>query len=196
MHRSALKSEVAVRVDRAREIFQIVEAEYGIRLGYFTLTSNIWEYRDEDALRRAVRRYIHGKNSPGRPTRDMDITGTIHNELLPVFPHLKLIEMMHLSDSVTGEPMYALENGWYWFTNVQDWSDQHREFTPAQRAGAYLRCAPEHFEGVATKEQFAAVVEQLRPAWLAQARATRLTYGLDPTTQRSSTSRTSSRSKR
>lgn len=178
MQNSAMKNEIAVRVDGAKECFQIVEAEYGISNDHFTLTGNIWEYRDEGALRRAVRRYLTGKNAPGRPHRDTDICGAIHDELLPVFPHLKLIETMHLSDSVTGEPMYALENGWYWFTNVQDWSQQRREFTPAQRAGAYLRCAPEHFEGVTTKEQFAAVVEQLRPAWLAQAHATRLTYGL------------------
>lgn len=188
MTASSMHIEAAARVDSDRGIFQIIQVEYGIRhvvsadggssSDHFTLVGDCWDYQDEAALKRAVRRHLDPADLQAMPAREPDICGSIHDLILPVFPHLSLIQSMHLSDSVTGEPLYALENGWYWFNNAQDWDEQNQWFTPAQRAGHYLRCSPNLLTEITTKEQFAQLVDWLRPAWRKQAQATRAIYNL------------------
>lgn len=59
--------------------------------------------------------------------------GCIHEEILAVWPEVKIFTDLHLSDS-NGAPMYAVENGFYHLHNP--------EKTPAQRR----RLAAEHFQ--------------------------------------------------
>lgn len=75
----------------------------------------------------------------------------------------------HLSDSETGEPLYAEENGWYWFRSPEDAGARvpmkWERLDGAGRAAAYLHVEPETFAGVETRSEFNAIVESLRPRW-------------------------------
>lgn len=96
--------------------------------------------------------------------------GQIHETLLRVFPWLSLMATVHLRNALTGEPLHARENSWYWFTNAdpKNLPDDWVNMSPAERAASYLNCDPAIFEGVATdnKAEFIARVGSLRPAWL------------------------------
>lgn len=43
-----------------------------------------------------------------------DESGMVHDHILQAFPWLRPLIDLHLVDVRTGEPMYALDNGWYW----------------------------------------------------------------------------------
>lgn len=116
---------------------------------YFTLTGEGWFKGDR-----------HDDPSMG---------GQIPDEILQAFPWLTLISHLHLRDAVTGIPLHALENGWYWFSADKvarrgypvhfpdGWADMSR----AQRAASYLGCDPSIFKDVTTKEEFTAAWQQL-----------------------------------
>ena len=54
------------------------------------------------------------------------VSGTIHEEILKVFPEIADIASLHLSD-IDGKPMHSFENGKYWagFTDYQDEKPEH-----------------------------------------------------------------------
>lgn len=100
---------------------------------------------------------------------DPSMCGQMHDEILQAFPWLKLISHLHLRDAITGIPLHALENSWYWFSADKTtrsgypvhfptgWADMSR----AQRAASYLGCDPSIFKDVTTKEEFTAAWQQL-----------------------------------
>lgn len=151
-----------------------VEARYGIvtpQIGrsYFSVTGSAWY-----------------PTPAGRYRNEPDAGGQIADEVLAAFPWLALLVGLHLHDAVTGEPMHAVENGWFWYS-----AEKHSrrgdkvcfptgwaQLTGAQRAGAYLGCEPTLFEGVTTKAEFSAVVDTLRPAWREVARVATSLYNL------------------
>lgn len=128
-----------------------VRGTYGIDVtnrAYFFLVGDIW-------------------NKYASTNTDPMISGAISNEVVRVFPKLADIAALHLSDAITGEPMHAEANGWYFLQNGG-----------AEAAAKHLRAAPERLKGITTREQFAALVEELRPEWQAEAEAVRDRYGL------------------
>lgn len=151
-----------------------VEAVYGLAyIGdqpqYFSLTGSVWEKREN-----------------GRFPSEPDSGGQCVEEILAAFPWLALMAQVHLNNAVTGEPLYAVENAWFWFT-----ADKHdsrypltypkgyKEMTGAERAASYLSVDPSFFTGVKTKDQFSARVDLLRPTWAALARQVIEIYALE-----------------
>lgn len=132
-----------------------VRATYGwvLREGndspYFTLTGEGWFKGDR--------------------RDDPSLGGQMRDEILQAFPWLTLISHLHLRDAITGIPLHALENSWYWFSANKvarrghevcfpaGWADMSR----AQRAASYLGCNPSIFKDVTTKKEFAAAWQQL-----------------------------------
>jgi hypothetical protein len=43
------------------------------------------------------------------------ICGCLHDLILEAWPEVKPVIDLHLCNAVTGEPMHALDNGWFWF---------------------------------------------------------------------------------
>lgn len=129
-----------------------VRATYGMRdLGqgpYFTVTIKGWN------------KYASTNTDPIRGGADHELAAR-------AFPKLKELIALHLSNALTGEPMHAEANGWYFFKR-----------DGADHAAKYLRTTPDTFEGVTTREEFAAVVDQLRPQWQQEADDARAQYGL------------------
>lgn len=50
--------------------------------------------------------------------RDSDIGGCCNDEILKLRPDLKIFVDLHLCNS-KGQPMYPIENGWYWLFNEE-----------------------------------------------------------------------------
>ncbi len=55
-----------------------------------------------------------------RRRNDIDAGGCMHEEILRFWPNLKPLVDLHLSNADNGEPMYALENGFYWMEGALD----------------------------------------------------------------------------
>lgn len=125
--------------------------------GYISVTAAVWLPEDirrtDPSLIGQCPEYVTLAFGPDNPD-GIDLTDFVDH---------------HLGDSETGEPLYAEENGWYWFQSPSD-PGAH---TPAgyegldgpQRAARYLGVEPETFAGVETRSEFNAVVESLRPRW-------------------------------
>lgn len=159
-----------------------VEATYGIEgddhLSYFSLTGRAW--------RRA---------GNGRLRCEPHISGRIRPLIVAAFPWLDLFAQVHLRNAVTGEPLHARENAWFWFCSTRPVPVHERVWIPtawthldgAGRAGAYLGCDPELFDSIpafdpadrAAKNEFAARVDLLRPGWAQLAQSVRGMYRLD-----------------
>lgn len=151
-----------------------VEAVYGVADSgsgpYFSLTGSVW-----------------AKQPSGRFRHDPDAAGQVTDEILAAFPWLGLMARVHLDDAVTGEPMHAVANAWYWFSAEKASRRGHEvsfppgwaSMTRAQRAASYLGVDPSFFEGVQTREDMERVVDSLRPRWAAQAAVVRALYALD-----------------
>lgn len=129
-----------------------VRATYGLRdLGqgpYFTVTLDGW-------------------NKYASTNTDPCIGGAAHDLTARAFPKLANVIALHLCDGVTGEPMYAEANGWFWFKE-----------DGAQRAADYLRTTPDKFDNITTREEFANVVDSLRPQWQQEANEARTAHDL------------------
>jgi len=152
-----------------------VEAVYGLaHIGdqppCFSLTGSVWEMREN-----------------GRFPSEPDSGGQCVEEILAAFPWLALMARAHLDNAVTGEPMYAVENAWFWFTAEKHdrsgypltYPEGYKEMTRAERAASYLGVDPSFFEGVKDKAEFSARVDLLRPAWARLARDVVDVYALE-----------------
>jgi|FLOH01.1.fsa_nt_gi hypothetical protein len=119
--------------------------------------------------------------------------GAIGDELVKIDPRFKMLNDMHLSNADTGEPMHALENGYYHFNkmpvfhsledywNIDRLTDDQRDRIKSamqEKAGVYfpIRCK-EMINGVPlfedTKQAVSAVMEEIRPTWERQVQEVR-----------------------
>jgi hypothetical protein len=78
--------------------------------------------------------------------------GAMGDTLAEVFPELAPLNALHLADAVTGEPMYAFENGWYHYSNEN-----------ADAAARLLRV--ESLPEGMTEDDFRAFVVSQRERW-------------------------------
>lgn len=125
------------------EITVNIELRYikGNRAPYFSITGEIWKA-------------VNGK----RTGRDCIACGCLHDEIVEHFGNQYNDAInLHLSD-IDGLPMYAVENGWYWYK--QDHS----------KGLNYIRL-PERMAGyeITDKDSFIALVEYLKPEYKQQA---------------------------
>lgn len=132
---------------------------------------------------RNVRGYFHVSGSATSNQKD-EVGGQITELLLTAFPWLALMTQLHLANSENGEPMYAMENGWFWFNadNEEDpvsMPSNWKGMTGAERAGTYLGCDPALLENVRSKAMFIDVVISLRPSWKKLAEAAKTIYALE-----------------
>ena len=89
------------------------------------------------------------------------------------FPQLRDILALQMSDAETGEPLHAEANGWHWLRHYGARS------MGVEHAAHLLRTTVDRVEGITTREEFAALVESLRPQWAEEARAIRAKYDLN-----------------
>lgn len=132
-------------------------ATYGIgetNHRYFSVTFDAWN------------KYASTKN-------DTAMSGSSPDLIRRIFPELADIVALHLCDAETGEPMHAEANGWYWFRHYGAPS------MGIEHAAHYLRTTVDKVEGITTREEFAALVESLRPQWAAEAAEVRAKYDLN-----------------
>jgi hypothetical protein len=76
-----------------------IKATATIRDGYFSVTGEI---------------STEGERKHG----DAQACGCIHDEISQVFPNLRPLIALHLSDALSGEPMHAEANGFYWLAGA------------------------------------------------------------------------------
>lgn len=121
-----------------------------------------------------------------RRQNDCDACGCLHGEILKMWPQLAPIVALHLSDAITGEPMHAVANGWYWLSGAMGGAGERyhggTDKAPEQclriladhlrvtvyEAEAMTRCIPANAQG---KGVFAKHVDTLRPRWKTEAEA-------------------------
>lgn len=107
-----------------------------------------------------------------------DRYGQVTDDLRRAFPWLVPLIDLHLSDVRTGEPLYALDNGWFWLHD--DEADGPLiTSTSRRRAARYLRTTPGMLEGVRTKNDLEVLINTiLAPAWKKQMDAALALYDL------------------
>lgn len=138
-----------------------VEATYGLsqhenQAPYFSLTGSVWEKREN-----------------GRFPSEPDSSGQVVEEILAAFPWLALMARAHLNNALTGEPLWAAANAWFWYSadkydatgRPTAYPEGYEDMTRAERAATYLGVDPSFFDGVEDKEDFVARVDLLRPTW-------------------------------
>lgn len=110
--------------------------------------------------------------------KNPDRYGQVTDDLRRAFPWLVPLIDLHLSDVRTGEPLYALDNGWFWLHD--DEADGPLiTSTSRRRAARYLRTTPGMLEGVRTKNDLEVLINTtLAPAWKKQMDAALALYGL------------------
>lgn len=109
---------------------------------------------------------------------DPDTCGQVWDDIERAFPWLKPLMELHLADAYTGEPLCALDNGWFWLH--EDEADGPLITTVSRRRAArYLRTTPDMLEGVRTKTDLEALINTtLAPAWKKQIDAALALYDL------------------
>lgn len=110
--------------------------------------------------------------------KNPDRYGQVTDDLRRAFPWLAPLIDLHLSDVRTGEPLYALDNGWFWLHD--DEADGPLiTSTSRRRAARYLRTTPGMLEGVRTKNDLEVLINTtLAPAWKKQMDAALALYDL------------------
>lgn len=144
-----------------------VIAEYGVDNDRIIVTGEVYyERQDNDG-------YFFDS--------EPDESGMVHDHILQAFPWLRPLIDLHLVDVRTGEPMYALDNGWYWLRE-DDPNDHYNAIITdksRRRAAQYLRTTPHMLENIETKEDLARLIETtLAPAWEKQVDSALTLYGL------------------
>lgn len=136
---------------------------------------------------------LHEPKSTGYYHTEPTMVGQLSDILTEHMPWLSLIASVHLSDALTGEPIHAEANSWYWFLakkHTERGTDTvlppaYRDLNPAQRVGAHLGCDPVLFEQVpcerseSARAAFSAVIDTLRPQWRRRAELVREQYLLE-----------------
>lgn len=123
---------------------------------------------------------------------DPDFAGAIHDEISHALPWLADLISAHLCDAVTGEPMHALSNSWFWYTSglsteTEGVPARYAPHGPAGRAALYLGTDPRLFDELdprtepkeVTYAKFSQSVDTLRPGWRARAEYLRSNYQLE-----------------
>jgi hypothetical protein len=156
-----IKTETLERSTIAGQSYRRIEVHYGLHAfehhaPYFTVTTDVWDTH-----------YRAG---------DPDSCGN-HEIVSAAFPHLRDMIALHMSN-IDGVPMHAIENGWYFFTNAAYVPPEQQWRSGIQRAEAYLRAPAGYFDGVVTKDEFVAKIDELRPVWKAEADAAIARHGL------------------
>lgn len=134
--------------------------QYGINRSYFSITGSLGE-----KLGRGER-YNDPMYDENRVIYENVAGGCIHDIIINHCPEFKDFITMHLSDAVTGEPLYALENGWYHLNN--------NGFDMVQK---YLRLNDDNLSRLKDyldtkgndKITFAAFIDTMRPTWKKEA---------------------------
>lgn len=141
-----------------------VVAHYGIRNDRVSITGEVYYNREDDQTPLA--------------NCDPDKCGQVCDDIERAFPWLKPLMDLHLADARTGEPMYALDNGWFWLH--EDEADGPLITTVSRRRAArYLRTTPDMLEGVRTKNDLETLINTtLAPAWKKQMDAALALYDL------------------
>jgi hypothetical protein len=102
--------------------------------------------------------------------RGRNVAGGANSELIvKVFPEAKKYINLHLSDAVTGMPMYALENGYYYLENPQTYSTDvvAEHFRISMPEAKKLQVLTK--KGAFTKEDCLTFVESQKPRWKKEA---------------------------
>lgn len=137
-----------------------IVARYGVRDNRVSVTGEVYYDRED----------ITGI--------EPDACGQVCDDIERAFPWLKPLMDLHLSDARTGEPMYALDNGWFW---LHDDEAEGPLITKAsrRRAARYLRTTPDMLADVRTKNDLSSLISTtLAPAWKKQMDAALALYGL------------------
>jgi len=103
--------------------------------------------------------------------------GCMHDELLDHWPELKPLVDIHLSDAETGEPMHALENGWYWAGGYGSYKGERNDPPNATHLASHLRITPEYAQeiidrvkaGTMDKQEFSQIVSACETVWHTEA---------------------------
>lgn len=141
-----------------------IVAHYGIYNNRVSVTGEVYYNREDD-------------QTP-LTNFDPDACGQVCDDIERAFPWLKPLMDLHLSHARTGEPMYALDNGWFWL-HEDEADGPHITSTSRRRAARYLRTTPDMLEGVHTKNDLEALINTtLAPAWKKQMDAALALYDL------------------
>ncbi len=132
----------------------IIEVKFGIQKTnheYFSITGTEWlpGYSKYDG------KVIDGKNYK------MGSAGAMHDIISKSYPELKDFIKLHLSDK-NGVPMYAVENGWYFYTSGDyDTLAKHLRITPKEASSLKFK----------QKSDFVDYVAKQKPRWKKEANA-------------------------
>lgn len=154
---------VQYTLHEADETLTTVVAHYGIRNDRVSVMGEVYYNRDDQTPLANL---------------DPDKCGQVCEDIERAFPWLVPLIDLHLSDVRTGEPLYALDNGWFWLHD--DEADGPLITTVSRRRAArYLRTTPGMLEGVRTKNDLEALINTtLAPAWKKQMDAALALYDL------------------
>ncbi len=103
--------------------------------------------------------------------------GCMHDDLLKHWPELRPLADIHLSDSETGEPMHALENGWYWAGGYGNYSGKPTDPPNADHLASHLRITKDYAQEIIDrvksqtldKRGFADIVKARESHWHTEA---------------------------